>query len=68
MIYDSFDSPLILNFIHVIEFLKKHVTYEGRILFGIRQRHDGLSSVILQLERYGGSGFNSVTDTKIERI
>jgi hypothetical protein len=46
----------------------QHVTYEGRIFFGIRQRHDGLSGVILQLERYVGSGFNSVTDTKIERI
>jgi len=41
------------------------VTYEGRILFGIRQRHDGLSSVILQLERYVGSGFNSVADKKM---
>jgi hypothetical protein len=33
MIYDSFDSPMILNFVHVMKFFMQHMTYEGRIFF-----------------------------------
>lgn len=64
MTRDSYKTPLILNFGHVIEFLYNACCLKAaECWWDNQQRNGGSGSVILQLERYEGSAVKSTSNT-----